>query len=207
MAVRLFNVRRLLFLFRARRKIEEAAVATEALARQYFGGAAYVRRGIHEERETGEERIVFEVHYCFPDPEDEFDRLAELHDAFMAAWVRAMSRDICSRVILYPIPCEAGHPDRLREQKIEDAAVATEALARPFFGPAAYLVRDIDVDRETGEEETVFEVHYCFDNPDDDFDRLAELHGALTSAFVRATPPAVLSRIVLDAVVTDADYA
>src|SRR5215211_3977250 len=111
MAIRLFNVRRLLFLLQARRKIEEASVATEALARRHFGDAAYLRRGVHEDRETGKERIVFEVHYCFPDPEDEFDRLAELHNAFMAAWVREMSRDICSRVILSPIPCEAGHPE------------------------------------------------------------------------------------------------
>jgi hypothetical protein len=91
------------------------------------------------------------------------------------------------------------------EAKIADAAMATEALARRFFGPAAYLVIEGELDRETGDEEAVFEVHYGFEYPVDDFDRIAELHDAFTSAFVRAVPPEVLSRVVLDAIPCESD--
>jgi hypothetical protein len=47
--------------------------------------------------------------------------------------------------------------------------------------------------RDRGREETVFEVHYCFEDPENDFARLTELHDAFTSAFVRMTSPDVLS--------------
>lgn len=91
------------------------------------------------------------------------------------------------------------------ETRIAEAAEATEALARRFFGPAAYVRRETDVDHETGEEEVVFEVHYCCENAEEDFDRLTALHMAFTDAFVRATAPDVLARVALDAVPTDAD--
>jgi hypothetical protein len=57
--------------------------------------------------------------------------------------------------------------------------------------------------RDRGREETVFEVHYCFEDPENDFARLTELHDAFTSAFVRMTSPDVLSRVVLDGVPSD----
>jgi hypothetical protein len=87
-------------------RIDEAAEATEALARRFFGEAAYLRRGVHENRETGEEQIVFEVHYCFRDPEQDFDRLAAQHDAFMSAFARATSPDILYRIVISPIPSD-----------------------------------------------------------------------------------------------------
>lgn len=90
-------------------------------------------------------------------------------------------------------------------RKIEEAAAATEVLAKQYFGEPAYLRTEVEIDRETGREETVFEVHYCFDDPEDDFDRLAALHNAFTSGFVRMVTPEVLSRVVLDAVPTEAD--
>lgn len=61
------------------------------------------------------------------------------------------------------------------EAKIAEAAIATEALARRIFGDAAYLIIEVEIDRETGDEETVFEVHYGFEDPVNDFDRIAEL--------------------------------
>jgi hypothetical protein len=88
-------------------KIADAAATTEALARQYFGADAYLRRDVHENRETGDEQVVFEVHYCFPDPDDEFERLAALHDTFMSAFVGATSPDILYRIILKPIASDA----------------------------------------------------------------------------------------------------
>ena len=87
-------------------KIAEAAEATEALARRFFGDAAYLRRDVHENPETGEEQTIFEVHCCFPDPERDFDRLAELHDAFMSAFARAISPDILYRIAISPIPSD-----------------------------------------------------------------------------------------------------
>jgi len=88
-------------------RIADAAVATEALAQQIFGNAAYLRRGIHIDMETGDKDVAFEVHYCFPDPENDFDRLAALHEAFMHAYVRTISPGILSRIILKPIPVDA----------------------------------------------------------------------------------------------------
>ncbi|HET7233511.1 MAG TPA: hypothetical protein VFJ16_26100 [Longimicrobium sp.] len=88
-------------------RIAEATEATEALARQFFGPAAYLRRDVHEDRETGEEKTVFEVHYCFPDPQSGFDRLAALHDAFMHAAVRAISRDVLPHIVLEGVPTDA----------------------------------------------------------------------------------------------------
>ncbi|HET7233513.1 MAG TPA: hypothetical protein VFJ16_26110 [Longimicrobium sp.] len=88
-------------------RIAEAAEATEALARQFFGPAAYVCRDVHENRETGEEEIVFEVHYCFEDLEHEFDRLAALHEAFIYTFARTISPDVLCRVVLKPIPSDA----------------------------------------------------------------------------------------------------
>jgi hypothetical protein len=88
-------------------QIAEAAVAVEALAREYFGDAAYLHRDVHVDRETGEEQAVFEVHYCFPDPENDFDRLASMHEAFVDAFVRAMTPELLSRVILMAVPTDA----------------------------------------------------------------------------------------------------
>ena len=91
------------------------------------------------------------------------------------------------------------------ESQIAEAAVAIEALAREYFGEAAYLHRDVHVDRETGEEQTVFEVHYCIEDPESDFDRYVSLDQAIMDAFVRSVTPEVLSRVILTAVPTDAD--
>src|SRR5215218_10162531 len=91
------------------------------------------------------------------------------------------------------------------DDRIAEAAEATEALARQFFGPAAYLRRYTETDRETGDEEIIFEVHYCFPDPENDFDRLTELHMAFTDAFDRANGPEIISRVILDAVPNDAD--
>ena len=91
------------------------------------------------------------------------------------------------------------------DTRIAEAAEATGALARQLFGPAAYVRRDTAVDRETGDEDTVFEVHYCFPDAENDFDRLVALHRAFTDAFVRVTSPDVLCRIVLRPMPTDAD--
>ena len=90
-------------------------------------------------------------------------------------------------------------------EMIEDAAIVTEALAREVFGDAAYLRRRVEVDRESGKRETVFEVHYCYGEPETDFQRLVELHQAFTRSFVRAMTPEVLSNVVLTAVPVDAD--
>jgi hypothetical protein len=88
-------------------RITDEAAVIEALARQYFGDAAYLVRGIHVDMETGDEDVAFEVHYCFSDPENNFDRLAALHEAFMDAYVRTISPDVLSRTILKPIPSDA----------------------------------------------------------------------------------------------------
>jgi hypothetical protein len=87
-------------------RIADAAAVTESLARQYFGEAAYLRRDTHMDQETGDVDPVFEVHYCFDDP-DNFDRLTSLHEAFMSAFVHITSPDILARVILQPIPTDA----------------------------------------------------------------------------------------------------
>lgn len=97
--------------------------------------------------------------------------------------------------------------ERSLAERIDEAAGVTEALAREFFGPAAYVRRDIEVDRETGEEEARFEVHYCFPDPENGFDRLVELHQAFTDAFVRAIAPEVHSNMVLTAIPIDDDQA
>lgn len=97
--------------------------------------------------------------------------------------------------------------ERTLAAQIDDAATVTEALAREFFGNAAYLRRDIEVDRETGKEEALFEVHYCFEDPENGFDRLVELHQEFTDAFVHALSPEVHSHIVLTAVPIDDDHA
>jgi hypothetical protein len=91
------------------------------------------------------------------------------------------------------------------ESRIADAAAATESLARQYFGDAAYLSRRTQVDHETGDVDPVFEVHYCFDDPDKDFDRLASLHEAFMDAFVRITSPDILARVILKPIPTDAD--
>lgn len=88
-------------------RIAEAAEATEALAREIFGDAAYLRRGIHDNPETGEEQPAFEVHYCFDNWEEEFQRLDCLHNQFMDAWVRIVGPGLRSRIALIPIPSDA----------------------------------------------------------------------------------------------------
>ena len=91
------------------------------------------------------------------------------------------------------------------EARLDEAAAVTEALARTYFGQAAYLRRCVHENRETGDEQAVFEVHYCFDDPDRDFERLATLHNAFTDAFVETTNPEILYRIVLKPVASDAE--
>lgn len=88
-------------------QIEDAATVTEALAREYFGPAAYLRRGIHENPETGAEQPAFEVHYCFDDWETAFEHLECLHNAFMDAYVRMVAPGLRSRIALSPIPTDA----------------------------------------------------------------------------------------------------
>jgi hypothetical protein len=88
-------------------KIADTAIATEALARQIFGPAAYLRRYVGENVETGEEQIVFEIHFCFPDPENDFDRLAALHDRFMNQFARTTSPDVLFRIVISPVPSDA----------------------------------------------------------------------------------------------------
>jgi len=88
-------------------RIDEAAAATEALARQYFGEAAYLRRDIHVDRETGEEKTVFEVHYCIENAEGDFDRLVLVHRAFTDAWVRSMTPELRTRIVLMAVPSDA----------------------------------------------------------------------------------------------------
>jgi hypothetical protein len=106
MPYRIQRVARRLDLLWKRREIDAAAVAIEALAREFFGNAAYVRRGEDVERETGEQYIVFEVHYCFVDAENQFDLLAALHDKFMNGFVRATSREISYLIHLRFTPVE-----------------------------------------------------------------------------------------------------
>lgn len=91
------------------------------------------------------------------------------------------------------------------ESRIADAAATTESLARQYFGDAAYVRRSTQVDHETGDVDPMFEVHYCFGDPEGDFDRLASLHEAFMDAFVKVTAPDVLARVVLKAIPTDAD--
>lgn len=88
-------------------KIVQAASATEALARQYFGHAAYLRRDTAIDRETGEEDIVFEVHFCYPDPYQDFERLSALNQEFTSAFVRSVDGDVLHRIILRPVPSDA----------------------------------------------------------------------------------------------------
>ena len=87
--------------------IAEAAIATEALAKQIFGDAAYLRRYVDEDVETGGEQIVFEIHFCFPDAETDFDRLAALHDQFMNEFARTTSPEILYRIAISPVPNDA----------------------------------------------------------------------------------------------------
>jgi len=88
-------------------QVEEAASLTEALAREHFGSAAYLRRAVHEGRETGEERPISEVHCCFADWETNFDRLTTLHDRFMHACVRVLPREVLAHAILSSVPSDA----------------------------------------------------------------------------------------------------
>jgi hypothetical protein len=106
MPYRIHRIARRLTLFWKRREIDAAAVATEALAREIFGAAAYLRRDVDTELETGERYVVFEVHYCFEDAEDRFDELAALHDRFFNAFVRTTRRDILYLIHLDSVPVE-----------------------------------------------------------------------------------------------------
>jgi hypothetical protein len=85
------------------------------------------------------------------------------------------------------------------------AADLTEEIARGIFGPAAYLKTLPYRDRETGDEGTMFEVHYGFERAEEDFDRLVELHTAFTNAFSARLGPEVLDRIVLTVVPMDGE--
>ncbi|HEU4453663.1 MAG TPA: hypothetical protein VFR81_11420, partial [Longimicrobium sp.] len=91
------------------------------------------------------------------------------------------------------------------EDRLQDAAELTEEIARGIFGPAAYLKRLPYRDRETGDEGTLFEVHYGFERAEEDFERLVELHTAFTNAFSARVGPEVLDLIVLAVVPKDAD--
>ncbi len=93
----------------------------------------------------------------------------------------------------------------LAQDQIRDAAELTEEIARGIFGPAAYLKTLPHRDRETGDEGTMFEVHYGFERAEEDFERLVELHTAFTNAFSARLGPEVLDRIVLTVVPKDAD--
>ena len=132
-----------------------------------------------------------------------------------------MSPEVCGSVILDAIPSEADIPYDYSDEgsemalqtaeapeieaKIADAAVAIEALAQQIFGPAAYIRRSVQENRETGEDQVVLEVHYCFPNPESDFDQLAALHKTFMHAVVRSTGPGTLSHFVLKPVPSDAD--
>ncbi|HEU4557355.1 MAG TPA: hypothetical protein VFS20_05875 [Longimicrobium sp.] len=87
--------------------IADAAAATEALAREFFGPAAYVRRDVHRNVETGEDQIVFEVHFCFPDSESDFERLVVLNREFMNAFATTTNPDILYRIVIAPVPSDA----------------------------------------------------------------------------------------------------
>lgn len=89
--------------------------------------------------------------------------------------------------------------------QLRDAAELTEEIARGIFGPAAYLKTLPYRDRETGDEGTMFEVHYGFERAEEDFERLVELHTAFTNTFSARLGPEVLDRIVLAVVPTDDD--
>jgi hypothetical protein len=93
----------------------------------------------------------------------------------------------------------------LAHDQLRDAAELTEEIARGIFGPAAYLKTLPYRDRETGDEGTMFEVHYGFERAEEDFDQLVELHTAFTNAFSARLGPEVLDRIVLAVVPTDDD--
>lgn len=87
-------------------RIAEAADATEALAREIFGDAAYLRRGIHSNPETGKELPAFEVHYCFDNWEEDFERLESLHNRFLEAYIGIVGPGLRSRIALKPIPTD-----------------------------------------------------------------------------------------------------
>jgi hypothetical protein len=91
------------------------------------------------------------------------------------------------------------------QDQLRDAADLTEEIAREVFGARAYLKTLPHRDRETGDEGTVFEVHYGFEHAEEDFERLVELHTAFTNAFSARLGPEVLDRIVLTVVPKDAD--
>lgn len=95
--------------------------------------------------------------------------------------------------------------DTLAQDQLRDAANLTEEIAREMFGAGAYLKTLPYRDRETGDEGTVFEVHYGFERAEEDFERLVELHTAFTNAFSARVGPEVLDRIVLTVVPKDAD--
>ena len=88
-------------------RIDDAAIVTEALAREIFGDAAYLRRSTHENPETGEELPSLDVHYCFENWEEDFERLERLHNQFMDAYVRIVTPGLRSRIVLNPIPTDA----------------------------------------------------------------------------------------------------
>jgi hypothetical protein len=93
------------------------------------------------------------------------------------------------------------------QEQLRDAAELTEEIARKVFGAGAYLKTLPYRDRETGDEGTVFEVHYGFERAEEDFERLVELHTAFTNAFSARLGPEELDRIVLTVVQKDGDSA
>jgi len=99
----------------------------------------------------------------------------------------------------------AGTSERAARDRLRDAAELTEEIARGIFGPAAYLRMLPHRDRETGDEGTMFEVHYGFERAEEDFERLVELHTVFTNAFSARLSPEVLDRVVLTVVPKDAD--
>jgi hypothetical protein len=106
--------------------------------------------------------------------------------------------------------CDHAAARRLRnsscaEDRLQDAVELTEEIARGIFGPAAYLKTLPYRDRETGDEGTVFEVHYGFERAEENFEQLVDLHTAFTNAFSARLRPEVLDRIVLTVVPKDAD--
>jgi len=93
-------------------------------------------------------------------------------------------------------------PDHLR-----DAADLTEEIARQIFGERAYLKTRPHRDRESGDEETLFEVHYGFEHAAANFERLTKLHAAFMNAFATRLDPEALGEIVLTVGPTDDDQS
>lgn len=89
---------------------------------------------------------------------------------------------------------------------VSRAAETTGGLARTFFGSGAYVRQVPHVDRETGELETILEVHpRCEAHTDPEW--LTAQFRAFMDAFVRSVPSSQRTHVVISIVPTDADSA